>query len=80
MQSNAKIVLQVVTDAEEAKKQAKNIGKDVAKNVEKGANNIKFGDKIKGQLDKLKKGLDAVGISANGLGKLGNLFKGGGWI
>lgn len=80
MQSNAKIVLQVVTDAEEAKKQAKNIGKDVAKNVEKGANNIKFGDKIKGQLDKLKKGLDAVGVSAGGLSKIGNLFKGGGWI
>lgn len=80
MQSKAKIVLQVVTDAQQAKKQAKNIGESVAKSAEKGAKKLTFGAKVKENLDKIKVGVENIGIGGDKLSKLGQLFKGGGWI
>ena len=80
MQSKAKIVLQVVTDAQQAKKQAKNIGESVAKSAEKGAKKLTFGAKVKENLDKIKIGVENIGIGGDKLSKLGQLFKGGGWI
>ena len=80
MQSKAKIILQVVTDAQQAKKQAKNIGESVAKSAEKGAKKLTFGAKVKENLDKIKVGVENIGIGGDKLSKLGQLFKGGGWI
>lgn len=80
MNTNAKVVVQVVTNAEKAKKEAKQIGKKVAQSAEKGAKKASFGDKIKQNLDKIKIGVENIGIGGDKLSKLGQLFKGGGWI
>lgn len=80
MQSNAKIVLEVVTDAQQAEKQAKQIGQKVAKSAEKGAKNLSFGDKVKQNLEQVQIGIENLGIGGDRLAKLGDLFKGGGWI
>lgn len=79
MQSNAKICIEIVTDAEAAKKEAKQVGKKISSEVNKGGKNITFADKLKEKLEGVKKGVEALGQSGDKLGKLGQFFKGG-WI
>lgn len=74
MQSKAKVVLQIVTDAQQAKKQAQQIGQKVAKSAEKGAKKITFGEKVKQQLQEVKKGVQVLGVGGDKLSKLGDFF------
>lgn len=80
MQSKAKVVLEIVTDAKQAEKQAKQIGEKVAKSAEKGSKKLTFGQKLKQNLEQLKIGIQNLGIGGDRLDKLGQLFAGGGWI
>lgn len=75
--SKAKIVLEVVTDAKQAEKQAKNIGKNIAKKTSDGAKKLSFGEKIKKQFQQAKKGVEALGGSADQLTKFGDFFTAG---
>lgn len=70
-------VVKVTTDSKQAENQAKKIGQNIGKNVESGTKKIKFGDAIKGQLQKVKQGIQAVGISGEKLSKIGDFFRGG---
>lgn len=68
-----------------------NVQKDIQKNVQKAAEKatktinkadkkITFGDKVKENLEQIKIGIQNLGIGGDRLDKLGQLFKGGGWI
>lgn len=74
MQSKARVVLQIVTDAQQAKKEAKQVGKKVAESAEKGTKKLSFGDKAKRQLQEIKKGVQVLGVGGDKLSKLGDFF------
>lgn len=62
----------------EAKQKAKKAGETVQKELNKGTKKITFGQKIKGEFQKIKKGIQAVGISGDKLGKIGEFLSAGG--
>ena len=74
------IIARVKTQGEEAIKKAKKVGEKIASETQKAGKKIKFGEKIKNQLEKLKIGIENLGIGGDRLSKLGDLFKGGGWL
>lgn len=76
-QDNLKIIAKVVVDNKQAKVKAAETGSEIAKNVDKGAKKAKFGDQIKDQLEKVKKGVEVLGQSGDKLSKIGDFFKGG---
>lgn len=59
---------------------AKKAGQKAQKQLNKADKKLTFGDKAKQNLDKLKIGIQNIGIGGDRLSKLGQLFKGGGWI
>lgn len=80
MADQIKIVAKIVTQGKEAVREAKKVGEKVASESQKAGKKIKFGEKVKEQLQKLKIGIENLGIGGDRLSKLGDLFKGGGWI
>lgn len=93
MAEEFKIIAKIVTDDKQAKVSAEATGKEIAKKVDSGAEKAKFGDtlnkqfdkvkkntfadSIKGKLQDVKKGIQAVGVSGDRLSKIGDFFKGG---
>lgn len=77
MADEFKIIARIVTDDKQAKVQAKRTGDELAKSVSAGAKKTTFGDTIKQQLEKVKKGIEAVGVSGDKLTKIGDFFSGG---
>lgn len=77
MADEFKIIARIVTDDKQAKVQAKRTGDELAKSVSAGAKKTTFGDTIKNQLEKVKKGIEAVGVSGDRLTKIGDFFQGG---
>lgn len=59
---------------------AKKAGQKAQNQLNKADKKLTFGDKAKQNLDKLKIGIQNIGIGGDKLSKLGQLFKGGGWI
>ena len=67
--SRAKIVVEVVTDANKAESQIKNMNDKVKK--------LSFGEKMKKQFEQAKKGVEALGQSGDRLSKFGDFFTAG---
>lgn len=93
MAEEFKIIAKIVTDDKQAKVSAEATGKEIAKKVDSGAEKAKFGDTlnkqfdkikkntfaddIKGKLEDVKKGIQAIGVGGDRLSKIGDFFQGG---
>lgn len=93
MAEEFKIIAKIVTDDKQAKVKAQTTGKEIAKSVDNGTKNVKageninksldkvkknsFGDAIKGQLQNVKRGIQAIGVGGDRLTKIGDFFQGG---
>ena len=78
--AKVKLGMEFVSDdlQNKVKKQAKKAGEAIQNEANKGAKKITFGQKIKGEFQKIKKGIEAVGISGDKLGKIGEFLSAGG--
>lgn len=56
---------------------AKSTGKEIKQNIEKSGKNLSFGQKLKAELQKVKKGIEATGQSGEKLSKIGDFFSAG---
>ena len=77
MADEIKIVAKIVAQGKEAIKQAKKVGEKIASESQKAGKKIKFGEKVKEQLEKIKKGVEAIGIGGDRLSKIGDFFAAG---
>ncbi len=65
---------------QKVKNTAKKAGESAVKQMNKADKKVTFGAKMKDNLEKVKVGIQNIGIGGDKLSKLGDLFKGGGWI
>ena len=77
-----KVGMELISDSleTEAKNKAKKAGKAVQNELNNSTKKLTFGQSVKGQFQKIKKGIEAIGVSGDKLGKLGEFFAGGGWL
>lgn len=77
MADEIKIIAKIVAQGKDAVKEAKKVGKKIASETQKAGKKIKFGEKVKEQLEEIKKGVEAIGIGGDKLSKIGDFFAAG---